>query len=190
MRARYRLHGPGMADKGDYECRALTDAYRLVVDYGPHDTTRSADPDIHWRLKVRDSDAVKILPEAPLWGVELELCRRDPRTYDYVRRPPATGAAASKRRKSARPSSADMGPARRSFADEGRGERRSSARVLQKKERVRSRSRPRSAEVLDERESVLRENMPHRREKDRAWWEGEDGGGRGVRNPRRSSMRV
>lgn len=36
---------------------------------------------------------------------------------------------------------------------------------------TRSKSRARSAS-FDERESEIRESMPHRREKDRAWWEG------------------
>ncbi|KAF1959727.1 hypothetical protein CC80DRAFT_405721, partial [Byssothecium circinans] len=38
-RTRIRLSGPGVSDKGLYECRALTDTYKLVVDYGA-DTSR------------------------------------------------------------------------------------------------------------------------------------------------------
>jgi hypothetical protein len=36
--------------------------------------------------------------------------------------------------------------------------------------RARSKSRPRSVEF--ERESVVRDEMPHKRQKDKAWWEG------------------
>ncbi|KAL5403666.1 hypothetical protein PMIN03_009701 [Paraphaeosphaeria minitans] len=206
-RTRARLGGPGLADRSFYECPALTQNYRLVVEYPPGP---NADPDVHWRLKWKDPLAVKILPEAPLWGIEKELCRRDPETYDYAKRPPAT----KKERKKARPVSASMaGPAvgrssRRSFTEPaaGVGVGRSST-VVEKKGR--SKSRVRTAEYerggtvggarsragsFDDRSSVVRENMPHRREKDKTWWEGarsvdprEAGGGR---SPRRSSMRV
>jgi hypothetical protein len=47
------------------------------------------------------------------------------------------------------------------------GGRRSSVHVQEK----RARSRARSAS-FDDRETEIREEMPHRREKDRAWWEG------------------
>lgn len=209
-RTRYRLDGPGVSDKGLYECRALTDNYRLVVDYGPNDASRSTDPDIHWRLKFRDPSAVKILPEAPLWGIEKELARRDPETYDYIKRPPATGTSSKK--KKSRPVS--MGGAdfakfgegkRRSFVEgEGgaRGTRGSSGFVERRaSERSRERSRgPPTARTrsrvgsFDERETVIRESMPHRGDKNRAWWEGgrprSPGGQGGGRSPRRSSMRV
>lgn len=192
VRTRVRLNGPGVADKGIYECRALTDNYRLVVDYStshsnPHTTpaTTKPEPDIYWKYKFKDGDAVKIMPEAPLWGVEKELCRRDKETWEMVKRPPATGTSSSskpKRRKSVRPASADMsggrganggGGTRRSFVDDGHGHatRRS---VAEKSEfrgsRARSKSRARSLEF--ERESVIRGEMPHRRQKDKAWWEG------------------
>ncbi|KAF2445269.1 hypothetical protein P171DRAFT_473106 [Karstenula rhodostoma CBS 690.94] len=62
-RTRVRLGGPGPADRSFYECPALTQNYRLVVEYP---TGPNADPDIHWKLKWRDPLAVKILPEAPL----------------------------------------------------------------------------------------------------------------------------
>jgi len=202
-RTRFRFQGPGIADKGVYECRALTANYRLVVDYGL-DGARSADPDIYWKLKFRDPAAVRILPEAPLWGVEKELARRDPQTYDYIKRPPPMGV--SKKRKSTRPMSEDTGKfspsgGRRSFAEgEGRGTRssggldrreaRESRGGFGRSKSGRSRSR---AGSFDERETVIRESMPHRREKGKAWWEGANGftgRGEGVRSPkspRRSS---
>lgn len=206
-RSRLRLAGPGVHDKALYECPALTQNYKLVVDYGPHGDA-TADPDVHWKLKWKDPLAVKILPEAPLWGIEKELCRRDPDTYDYVKRPPATPAKKTSKstpqRNKARPASAALLDAkRRSFADpearratretgvgdEPRGKRSKSRSRVERSER---RSR---AGSFDERSPVLRENMPHRREMDKTWWEGarsrvgEDDGG-GGRSPRRSSMRV
>ena len=215
VRTRFRLNGPGISDKGVYECRALTDNYKLTIDYGTQNT-KSGDPDIFWKIKFKDDTAVRILPEAPLWRLERELCRRDPRTWEFVRRPPATGGA--KKRGKQRPMSADFSASRaggggresgfmnggaaaaggrsgrKSFVDD----RRSKSRVRsldrdRQKYRSRSRSRARvvddySDSLSDERESDLRESMPHRRRKDKAWWDGQSQAG--GRSPRRSSMRV
>ncbi|KAF2871862.1 hypothetical protein BDV95DRAFT_628361 [Massariosphaeria phaeospora] len=290
VRTRIRLSGPGVSDKGPYDCPALTTAYKLVVDYGPQATpsnTTSADPDIFWKLKSKDGDGVRTLREAPLWRLERELCRKDPKAYAYVKRPPATGSAsasagsgggAAKRRRSARPVSASAhfdagappargvgsrrisadaerlgagtGVGRRSFVDPRREpgrrsagrasaggatardlEARRSVREVPRRvpSRSRSRSRPRSVGFRDEveeeddedeydsedrgdGETEIREGMPHRRRKDKAWWEGRGGDGferggerererggerererergGGGRSPRRSSMRV
>jgi hypothetical protein len=135
--------------------------------------------------------AVKVLPEAPLWRLERELAKRDPATYDYIKKPPATTSTRSKRR-TARPLSADFSASkvggglasptstrktrrdtfspRSTFPAEDRGPppRRSNTKV----ERPRSRSRARSVEFASDRETDIRESMPHRREKDKAWWEG------------------
>jgi hypothetical protein len=207
-RTRIRLHGPGVSDKGEYECRALTDNYKLVVDYGVQ-SSKSGDPDIFWKFKgsSKEVGAVKVLPEAPLWRLERELARRDPKTYDYVKRPPATGTGTKKRRDKGRPVSADFsngrvrgggggGSRRGSFIEDrdGAADLRSpkgGRRSFIEDGRVRSKSRARSMD----RETEVRETMPHRRAKDKTWWEGESlaDGGRGsvrVRSPRRSSMRV
>lgn len=202
VRARYKLDGPGVADKGYYEPRALTDNYKLVVDYGPTANTKSGNPEVNWKLKWKDDDgAVTRLPEAPLFQNERDLCRRDPKTYDYVRRPPATGR--DKKKKSGRPMSANFdgggkangrrsfiedgpgGSSRRTFAEDGRGGRKS---FVENEKRSRSKSRVRS---LD-RETDIRDNMPHRRQKDKTWWEGSSVAPPppGARSPRRSSMRV
>lgn len=197
VRTRYRLEGPGILDRSFYECRALTDTYKLVVDYGPNNQ-RASDPEVYWKIKWRDTPAVKILPEAPLWRLERELARRDPQTYEFVKRPPAT-ATSAKKKKSGRPISADMSASRapsglaspvspgsgrkrrdtfsprQTFpVDQARAPRRSSTMMAGDKrdrERVRSRSRARSVE-FDDRETEIREGMPHKREKDKAWWEG------------------
>lgn len=196
------MTGPGVADRGDYDARALSDNYKCIVDYGLN-APRTADPEVFWKLKFRDSDAVRVLPEAPLWRLERELARKDKETYDFIKRPPAT----QKKRRSVRPGTATAEPSvvpastasrrRRdtfsprstSFAEERsvagggvigaaskglydpRDTRRSSAAMLDRRgSRARSKSRPRSAEF--DRESLVREEMPHRKDKDKTWWEG------------------
>ncbi|KAF2007022.1 hypothetical protein P154DRAFT_180955 [Amniculicola lignicola CBS 123094] len=182
-RARIRLDGPGVDDRGLYICQALTDRYKLVVDYGIQ-SSKSGDADVFWKLKFKDDpDATKILPEAPLWTLQRELCKRDPRTYDYIRKPPPTTRPEKvKKRRPTRPVSADFTSAkmrganghghapRQSFADDpraGRASRRSVTQVVEK----RSKSRARSMD----RETEIRESLPHRREKGKAWWESRSG---------------
>ncbi|EMD89281.1 hypothetical protein COCC4DRAFT_195952 [Bipolaris maydis ATCC 48331] len=188
VRTRFRLEGPGVQDRGLYEARALTDSYKLVVDYGSNNS-RAGDAEVFWKIKWRDANAVKVLPEAPLWRLERELARRDPATYDYVKKPPATSSTKSKRR-APRPMSADFSNSkvgglgspvsprksrRETFSprstfpvDDKPPARRSSTKM----DRARSRSRARSVEFASDRETDIRESMPHRREKDKAWWEG------------------
>ncbi|PSN72072.1 hypothetical protein BS50DRAFT_597501 [Corynespora cassiicola Philippines] len=178
VRTRIRLQGPGIGDKGLYDSRGLTDHYKLVVDYGSA-TSKSGDPDVFWKLRFKDSDAVRVLRESPLWSLERELARKDPDTYDYIKRPPASGTGSKKRRSAAaaapRPMSADLSGrfnTRKSFPSDVRGAKSS---VVSKGPPAarRSRSRPRSVEYTD-RESDLRGEMPHRREKNKAWWEGKN----------------
>jgi hypothetical protein len=187
VRTRFRLAGPGVQDRGAYDPRGLTDAYKLVVDYGPDIQKVAGDAEVYWKIRSRDSDGVRVLPEAPLWRLERELARKDPKTYDYYKRPPAT-ASTKKSRRAQRPvSAADMhGPMspvprkggkrdtfspRSTFPAEGhRGAPRRSSTMIEPK-RVRAGSRARSAS-FDDRETEIREGMPHKREKDRAWWEG------------------
>lgn len=85
VRARYRLRGPGEKDKGRYDPDALAN-WRLVVEYPDGENGK---PDVYWRAKRRNMPT-KILPEAPLWGIERDLADTDPDTYDYVLQPPAT----------------------------------------------------------------------------------------------------
>lgn len=203
MRTRYKLDGPGVADKGYYDPRALTDNYKLVVDYGLTANSKSAEPEIIWKLKWKDDEgAAPRLPEAPLFSIERDLCRKDPKTYDYIRKPPATGR--DKKRKSQRPVSAGFDSRgaggrhsnRRSFIEDGHRhtfteDTRNGRKSFIDEKRSRSKSRPRS---LD-RETDIRESMPHRRAKDKTWWEGASSVApppppSGIRSPRRSSMRV
>ncbi len=97
VRMRIRGHGPGVLDKGVYECPALTEAYKLVVDYGPGNQ-QTGDPEIYWKIRRSEGLAVRELPEAPLWRLERELARRDRKTYGLITRPPATDSSKKKRR--------------------------------------------------------------------------------------------
>jgi hypothetical protein len=194
VRTRFRLEGPGLQDRGLYEARGLTENYRLVVDYGPDIQKVSGDAEVYWKIKNRESGGVKTLPEAPLWRLERELARRDMQTFEFYKRPPPTKSAKSSRR-SGRPGSPpglrspDVGalsPAprrrrgsfapRQTFPADDRPHRRSSAAIASKRDSqrekrgVRSRSQARSASF--DRETEIRETMPHKREKDKAWWEG------------------
>ncbi|KAF2828619.1 hypothetical protein CC86DRAFT_392856 [Ophiobolus disseminans] len=188
VRTRFRREGPGILDRGTYEARGLTENYKLVVDYGPDIQKVAGDAEVFWKIRSRDTNGVRVLPEAPLWRLERELARKDPRTYDYYKRPPAT-ASTKKSRRAPRPVSADMSHSRApsgvaspsprkmrrdtfsprsTFPAEDRGARRSSVTMQEPR---RSKSRARSAS-FDDRETEIREEMPHRREKDRAWWDG------------------
>ncbi|KAF1920851.1 hypothetical protein BDU57DRAFT_440200 [Ampelomyces quisqualis] len=112
VRTRFKLEGPGILDRGAYEARGLTANYKLVVDYGPDIAkVASADPEVYWKIRSRDTDGVRTLPEAPLWRLERELARKDPRIYDYYKRPPAT-ASTKKSRRAQRPMSADLSVSR------------------------------------------------------------------------------
>lgn len=140
-----------------------------------------------WKIRSRDAVGVRVLPEAPLWRLERELCRKDPKMYDYYKRPPAT-ASTKKSRRAQRPLSAGAAPSgvlspvsrkgggkrdtfspRSTFPAEDRGPRRSST-VMEGRKRDRGASRARSAS-FDGGETEIRESMPHRREKDRAWFD-------------------
>lgn len=91
----YMSGGPGVEDKGIYDCPAMQD-WKLVVDYtsGPGLQGPEGEPNIFWKLR-RERDnrknlTTRVLPEAPLWGIERKLCQRDPSVYDYITAPPPT----------------------------------------------------------------------------------------------------
>ncbi|KAH7045164.1 hypothetical protein B0J12DRAFT_669746 [Macrophomina phaseolina] len=104
VRARFRLGGPGIDDKGKYDPEPLED-WRLIVEYPDDIGGASAGdprgrppaggppPDIYWKLRgnVDERDvSTKILPEAPLSRLEREIAERDPETYEYLMWPPRT----------------------------------------------------------------------------------------------------
>ncbi|KAI7234736.1 hypothetical protein KC330_g4684 [Hortaea werneckii] len=84
VRARLKLGGPGVDDEGRYECKALQD-WKLMVE-AREDGGKW--PDVFWRSRMRPGDGfAKILPEAPLKALEVELLQYDPETREYVLRP-------------------------------------------------------------------------------------------------------
>lgn len=85
VRARYKLRGPGLNDKGDYDCTAMQD-WKLVVEAPEEAGTKR--PNIFWKARDRPREGfVKILPEAPLWQLETELLSYDRETEEFVLRP-------------------------------------------------------------------------------------------------------
>lgn len=80
-RSRIVLRGPGVEDKGKYDCDAL-DPYKLKY----MDETADKRPTAFWELRSRrkGSGPKKELPESPLWTFEKELLRESPRVYDFI----------------------------------------------------------------------------------------------------------
>lgn len=94
-RARLKLHGPGLDDRGEYECRALQD-WKLVVEYPDEGAKR---PSVYWKARDKPPEGFsKVLPEAPLWALEQELLKYDPETESYVLRPSGVRSRKSERR--------------------------------------------------------------------------------------------
>jgi len=98
VRARTKLGGPGTNDNGRYDSKALKD-WKLNIEY-PNGEARK--PNIFWKARFKDRDvSTRVMPEAPLWGLEKELLEYDPETEAYVMKP---SAVRQRRSKSAKPS--------------------------------------------------------------------------------------
>lgn len=83
VRARITLKGPGLNDKGDYECKSMTE-WKLVVE----NEEGAKRPSIYWRSRDRPEKGFPgELPEAPLKPLEIELLEYDKDTFDYVTKP-------------------------------------------------------------------------------------------------------
>ncbi|EMC92724.1 hypothetical protein BAUCODRAFT_95968 [Baudoinia panamericana UAMH 10762] len=99
VRARIKLGGPGLEDRGRYECEALRD-WKLMIE--ARDDGGKL-PDVFWRSRARPEEGfAKILPEAPLAQLETELLQYDPETRDYVLRPAGVRQRRSTRDRSRR----------------------------------------------------------------------------------------
>ncbi|KXT05529.1 hypothetical protein AC578_3711 [Pseudocercospora eumusae] len=100
VRSRIKLHGPGLDDRGDYDCKALQD-WKLVVEW-PEEAGAKR-PSIFWKSRTRPPEGFeKILPEAPLWQLEMDLLHYDTETEKFVLSPAGVRQG---RRKSQRRSS-------------------------------------------------------------------------------------
>lgn len=96
VRARIKLKGPGIDDKGDYECKALVD-WKLVVE----NDEGAKRPSIYWRARDKPPKGFPAeLPEAPLKPLELELLEYDKETFDYVTKPSGVKRRSTQKRRS------------------------------------------------------------------------------------------
>lgn len=96
VRSRIKLKGPGIHDKGIYECRSLDD-WKLVIE----NEEGAKRPSIYWTSRDKPPPGfARELPEAPLKQLELDLLDYDPETFDYVTKPSGT-----RKRRSMKPSS-------------------------------------------------------------------------------------
>ncbi|KAK4893498.1 hypothetical protein LTR27_008180 [Elasticomyces elasticus] len=99
VRARLKLNGPGLHDRGRYECKALRE-WKLMIE-AREDGGKGSD--VFWRSRERPEEGfVRILPEAPLKELEMELLQYDPETREYVMRPTGVRQRRSTRDKSRR----------------------------------------------------------------------------------------
>ncbi|KAK4570358.1 hypothetical protein LTR86_002438 [Recurvomyces mirabilis] len=104
VRARTKLGGPGIDDRGRYECKALRD-WKLTVE-AREDGGKW--PDVLWRSRYKPEEGfAKVLPEAPLKPLETELLQYDSETREYVLKPSGVRQRRSTRSKSRRRPSPD-----------------------------------------------------------------------------------
>ena len=97
VRARVKLGGPGINDRGQYDCKALAD-WKLTIEARDDG---SKWPDIFWKSRSRPEEGfAKILREAPLMPLETELLQYDRETQDYVLRPAGVRQRRSKKNRS------------------------------------------------------------------------------------------
>ena len=106
-RTRLKLKGPGVDDKGSYDPEALDD-WKLIVEYTPEDEAtgheRPPKPNVYWKARFADENvSTRVLPEAPLWGIERALLDMDPKTEEYVFEPPETRNKRVRRKKGRAP---------------------------------------------------------------------------------------
>lgn len=103
VRTRLKLHGPGLDDRGDYDCKALQD-WKLNIEYPEAGDNR---PRIYYKARDESMEGfVRTLPEAPLWQLEIELLKYDRETEDFVMKPtPVRQGSRKKGTRKSRPTS-------------------------------------------------------------------------------------
>lgn len=84
VRSRIKLKGPGISDRGRYECRSLSD-WKLSIE----NEEGAKRPRIFWRSREKNVEEgfAREIPEAPLKQLEMELLEYDQETMEYVLRP-------------------------------------------------------------------------------------------------------
>lgn len=88
VRSRLKLGGPGINDNGKYQCKSL-EGWKLRIEPGEPGSKR---PDVFWTSRTKPPEGfVKILPEAPLKALEIELLQYDREMADYVLKPLGSG---------------------------------------------------------------------------------------------------
>jgi hypothetical protein len=99
VRSRIKLRGPGIHDRGIYECKALL-GWKLVIE----NEEGAKRPAIFWRARDKPPPGfARELPEAPLKQLELDLLDYDPETFDYVTKPSGTRKRRSQQPKRPKP---------------------------------------------------------------------------------------
>ena len=85
VRSRFELDGPGVEDRGLYDCHALQD-YKLRLTGGRPEENR---PMAVWESRTKKKGAPKkVLQESPLWNTEIRLLQNSPKVYDFIYQPP------------------------------------------------------------------------------------------------------
>ena len=88
VRARIRLHGPGLECHGRYDPKFLND-WMLVIKY---QDGKDKKPSIYWKARFEETNvSTRILPESPLWSFERQLLGLYKEMDGYVLYPPPTG---------------------------------------------------------------------------------------------------
>ncbi len=84
VRARIKLRGPGINDKGRYECKSLQN-WKLMIE----NEEGARRPSIYWRSRDKPEEPgfVRELPEAPLKQLEMDMLDYDSETMEYVMKP-------------------------------------------------------------------------------------------------------
>ena len=83
VRSRIKLRGPGIRDRGRYDCKSMAD-WKLIVE----NEEGAKRPSIYWKARDKPLPGfARELPEAPLKPLELELLEYDPDTHEYITKP-------------------------------------------------------------------------------------------------------
>lgn len=80
VRSRVGLNGPGIEDRGRYDCKALQD-WSFELD---NPSTEDREPMIVWKNMSGRKEGQMVIPEASLLETERRLLEMSPRVEDYI----------------------------------------------------------------------------------------------------------